>query len=563
MKSRIFLFILSLLFLCLSGAGAQSGGGEFAGGDGSSEAPFLIENKYQLRNLNRYLGENRSGKHFKLVKDIVFEETDFEWGGDFYNAGKGWIPIGENESNSFRGHVFDGGGFFISGLYSSRDMYAGLFGYAYNTVIRNLYLLDCRLNLGGNVYRPHAGMLVAIMNRGRIEHCYCEGEIVSVGWDESCIGGVAGELSGAEMLNSYAKVAISRKEPAEKGTRAYYAGGLAGVIIFGVTIRNCYADVDIKGENVCMGGLVGCCWMWENKGSSVENSYVRGSLRSHFSMGGITSESFISSFRGNCVLLSQMEGKGQKKKKDGLPAVNRVISEGGGKSSHLKNYVNEKMIVKMDFDFKPVNDENGMDGALCAEKPDIAFWKNLGFAFGETPEIPWVFSSAGYPVIYGFENLDILYLRSVPDTVLGKRLKSLYEYFVRNRENCQKNRIAESGSQLSRLNDLYKRDLEAELKVYEEENWALASGIQKELDALNKGAGDKRIDSGLPGTTAKKKEAYLEACSKVKEGAAKWDDTLQLLKERYRDGLVVFQKDCLAAKDMKLAFLAERELKKL
>lgn len=563
MKSRTFLFILSLLFLCFSAAEAQSGGGEFAGGDGSSDSPFLIENKYQLRNLNRYLGEKRGGKHFKLVKDIVFEKTDFEWGGDFYNAGKGWVPIGDNEGNSFHGHVVDGSGFFISGLYSSRDMYAGLFGYAYNTVIKNLYMLDCRLDLGGNAYRPHAGILVGILNKGRIEHCYCEGEIVSVGWDESCIGGVAGELSGAEMVNSYAKVTISRKGQAEKGTRPYYTGGLAGVIICRAAIRNCYADVDIKGENVCMGGLVGCCWMWENKGSSVENSYVRGSLRSHFSMGGITSESFISSFRGNCVLLSQMEGKGQRKKRDGLPAVNRVASEGGGESSHLKNYVNEKMRVKMDFNFKPVNDENGMDGALCAEKPDLAFWKKLGFAFGETPDAPWVFSSSGYPAIYGFENLDALYLRSVPDTVMGKRFKSLYEYFVRNRENCKKSRTAESNAQLSRLNDLYRKDLEAELKTYEEENWALASGIQKELDVLNEGGVDKRIDPGLPVTTAKKKEAYLDACSRVEEDGVKWDDTLQLLKERYRDGLVVFQKDCLAANDMKLASLAEKELKKL
>lgn len=563
MKARIFLFVLSLLFLCVSVVGAQSSGGAFAGGDGSVEKPFLIENKYQLRNLNNYTGESRGGKHFKLVKDIVFEKVDFEWGGDFYNAGKGWTPIGEDNRNGVYDHVFDGNGFSIRGLYSSRDTYVGLFGYMGAMTVKNLYLLDCRFVLGVQSYRPHAGMLTGHLEVGRIEHCYCEGEIIIKGGNESYVGGVAGEISKGEIVNCYSRVKVSLDPLKEKQRNKYHVGGIVGVIISESVVRNCYVDADMTLDAAAMGGIVGGVWQYGGKSGLVKNSYVRGCLSSNLALGGVTSVCDRSSLKGNCVLLAQMEGSKLEKNKQGNPSINRVTPEVNTDSSLLSNFVSEKMKVRTDFDFRPVNDENGMGGALCPEKPDIAFWKKLGFAFGETPDAPWVFSSSGYPVIYGFENLDVIYLREVPDTSMGKRFKTLYEYFTRNRNQLQKSCVSEKEARQARLNVSYQKDLEEELKKYEEENWALASGIQKELDALNSSKVEGVIDSGLPESVAKRKAAYLQACAVLEKDTVKWDDTLQLLKERYRDGLVAFQKDCLSMKDMKLASLAERELKKL
>ena len=45
-----------------------------------------------------YIKLDMSGKYI-LMNDIVFEDSDFEKGGDFYNSGKGWEPIGTSSTN--------------------------------------------------------------------------------------------------------------------------------------------------------------------------------------------------------------------------------------------------------------------------------------------------------------------------------------------------------------------------------------------------------------------------------------------------------------------------------
>ena len=78
--------------------------GAFVYGSGTEEDPYLISNKYQLDNVR-----NELGAHYKLTCDIVFDESDFAEGGDFYNDGAGFEPIGDEEA-IFTG-VFDGNGF--------------------------------------------------------------------------------------------------------------------------------------------------------------------------------------------------------------------------------------------------------------------------------------------------------------------------------------------------------------------------------------------------------------------------------------------------------------------
>ena len=77
---------------------------EFLGGDGSEENPYLISTKEHLNNVRNYLDA-----HFKMVADIEFTEADFAKGGEFYNHGRGWLPIGLYEEAPFKG-TFDGGG---------------------------------------------------------------------------------------------------------------------------------------------------------------------------------------------------------------------------------------------------------------------------------------------------------------------------------------------------------------------------------------------------------------------------------------------------------------------
>src|SRR5690625_5047573 len=97
------------------------GNGDFAGGDGSIDNPYLIETPEQLNEIrnNRY-------KHFKLNADINLDVAP-------YNQNEGWEPIGI-ESSRFNG-TFVGTGFKISGLTINRSLEdgVGLFGVLGNT----------------------------------------------------------------------------------------------------------------------------------------------------------------------------------------------------------------------------------------------------------------------------------------------------------------------------------------------------------------------------------------------------------------------------------------------
>ena len=72
-----------------------------------------ISTKEELNNIRN----NLNGKYI-LMNDIVFSDADFEAGGDFYNGGIGWLPIGgvfrtwSSDYNEFTG-VFDGNGYSI------------------------------------------------------------------------------------------------------------------------------------------------------------------------------------------------------------------------------------------------------------------------------------------------------------------------------------------------------------------------------------------------------------------------------------------------------------------
>lgn len=81
--------------------------------------------------------------NYLLMNDIVFSPSDFDTDGDFYNDGRSWLPIGEDEQNPFTG-TFDGNGYAIRNLRirSADAQYVGLFGYVKNGAVRNLNLVD-------------------------------------------------------------------------------------------------------------------------------------------------------------------------------------------------------------------------------------------------------------------------------------------------------------------------------------------------------------------------------------------------------------------------------------
>ncbi len=214
----------------------------FAGGSGTSANPWQIETAAELDNVRKYLGDQNSNKFFELINDI--DLTDYlSSGGDGYNNGEGWVPIGgesQFDGSPFTGH-FNGGGHTISGLYSdSGGNYTGLFGVTSGAAIQNLQLAN--IDLTGNT----VGGLAGYSFNSSLTGCCVTGTVNG----ESPSGGLVGILYGGSVSDCYAIVDVSAVNS---------PGGLAGGLSNGGTINNCYAagTVPITASCPDIGGLVG------------------------------------------------------------------------------------------------------------------------------------------------------------------------------------------------------------------------------------------------------------------------------------------------------------------
>lgn len=187
---------------------------QFAGGSGTQADPYLIETKEHLNNVRDYLGA-----HFKLVRNIDFTDADFTEGGDFYNNGQGWKPIGSGTTNkSFTG-VFDGNGYsvknIIINIQSEQTVFAGLFNTNSGT-IKNLGIEDGQIS----IKYGSAGGVSGRNDNGIIENCFNTCDIKSE--DETgstTLGGIVGVVYSGTVKNCYNTGYIYSTN---------YAGGIAG-----------------------------------------------------------------------------------------------------------------------------------------------------------------------------------------------------------------------------------------------------------------------------------------------------------------------------------------------
>ncbi|HZJ77916.1 MAG TPA: hypothetical protein VFD52_03845 [Clostridia bacterium] len=115
---------------------------------------------------------NLSGKYY-LTNDIIFSEEDFAEGGNFYNSGAGWEPIGMVSVSAFTG-IFDGNGHIVSGLYidinSLSAVYTGLFGYNKGT-IHNLGIRESSITVSSKGENIYVGGITGVNDGGEISSC--------------------------------------------------------------------------------------------------------------------------------------------------------------------------------------------------------------------------------------------------------------------------------------------------------------------------------------------------------------------------------------------------------
>jgi len=212
---------------------AQAYYGDFAGGSGTVEDPYLVATAAHLNNVRHQLGS-----HFKMIADI-------DLGVAPWNENEGWEPIGAdyNGTYHFTGltGTFDGGGHVVHNLFIQRPGMneVGLFGFLdASGSIRNVGIAS-----GSVTGQDWVGGLVGF-NWGTVSTSFSG---CAVAGNES-VGGLVGKSdSGAVIFDSYATGAISGADK--------YVGGLVG-FFFRDSIQRCYAVGSVSGASN-VGGLIG------------------------------------------------------------------------------------------------------------------------------------------------------------------------------------------------------------------------------------------------------------------------------------------------------------------
>lgn len=167
----------------------------YAGGNGTSETPYLIATPEQLVYAVAQINAGTDNtKAFKLTADIDV-------------AGQEWTPIGNN-TNKFMGS-FDGDGHIITGVTISGTpalTHMGLFGYigtAEGTTVKNLGIENLNISFTHNAGNYIGGLAGIIGSYSVIENCYIKNSTVRYGSSYGSSGTLhLGSFAGAVTANN-------------------------------------------------------------------------------------------------------------------------------------------------------------------------------------------------------------------------------------------------------------------------------------------------------------------------------------------------------------------------
>lgn len=229
---------------------AQSSG-DFAGGTGTADDPFLVETAEHLNNVRNHLSA-----HFQQTADIDLSEA---------SVANNWQPIG-NEHNPFTGK-YDGNHQKISNLVILRpdEEEVGLFGHlSEDARLKNILLTSVQIE-GSDFTGGLAG--VNWGDNARITGSHVEGKI----YGDDFTGGITGSNTG-EIGKSSAAGTIAGEN---------YTGGITGQN-FAARISTCYFIGEVQGETR-VAGLVG-----ENyRQGQIQESYAAAKVEGIGQIGGL------------------------------------------------------------------------------------------------------------------------------------------------------------------------------------------------------------------------------------------------------------------------------------
>jgi hypothetical protein len=228
---------------------------QFAGGDGTESNPYQISTHEHLNNVRNYLDD--LDVHFVLINDIDLT-NECASGGDYYNYGQGWIPIGD--IGGYFSGFFDGNNYAIIGLFIDRPAsLQALFANAADAVFINLNLYN--VNVSGIT---SIGSIVGSAYSSMFSNCHV---VINFGSALSTSGGIVGCSTNSVFCNCSSEGALYSGI-----SGASEKGGLIGKAT-GTLILKCYSAVDLHVSSVKNGGLVGSA-----VNCNIVNCYSRGEV---------------------------------------------------------------------------------------------------------------------------------------------------------------------------------------------------------------------------------------------------------------------------------------------
>lgn len=316
----------------------------FAGGSGTSSAPYQVATAEQLALLADIIGdckwsngtggegatygsnfradrvvvEGQSAQTFETLKQACYQLTADIKLNDTANyqswstsaPANSWNPIGAGWKNPsatekiFKG-TFDGNGKTISGVYFSSavsktqpdgDAYAGVGLFGYNSgIIKNLTVADSYVEgLFSQATEPASVGGVVGVNKGTVQNCQNTGIVVG----HISVGGIVGQNS-SQILDC--------KNTGKIIGTADYTGGIAGASDSKSEVQNCQNSGAVLGKS-SLGGIIG-----QNSGTiqGCQNSGAVMMQDSEFTsiVGGIAGSNAYSCNISNCQNTGPISGQ--------------------------------------------------------------------------------------------------------------------------------------------------------------------------------------------------------------------------------------------------------------
>ncbi|MBS3767176.1 MAG: T9SS type A sorting domain-containing protein [Candidatus Cloacimonetes bacterium] len=203
---------------------------------------------------------------FEQTADIVFSSSDFVDGGDFYNSGNGFSPIG-NSTTSFTG-FYDGNNHNVENIDINRssDSNLGFFGITSSATLHNINLVNIEVDGNSSV-----GGLTGSTDNSNINNCSTTVTILC----NASSGGLIGYTNNDTISNCHSTCTITATGSS--------IGGLIGWLGNGTIIYNCYSsgDVSSSSSSGCVGGLIGDCY------ADLERSYSTCNTSGVVDVGGL------------------------------------------------------------------------------------------------------------------------------------------------------------------------------------------------------------------------------------------------------------------------------------